>query len=183
MREPRFDLMDVVVVMDTGVPHRKGVVGARGVVTQRRRYPDGQHRYIVAASDNDDANGIWDEADLAPTAEKRTLDLFASHGRYQMRDVVIIEPADEEDAALTGARGVIDGWTDVSEGDFAYLVFVEGRGEQTVWLLTEAELTPIGERLPPPQPGRPATSTRVSEAGGVLGQVDYIILDAVSDYL
>jgi hypothetical protein len=32
MREPRFELLDVVSIADAGVPRLEGVVGARGVV-------------------------------------------------------------------------------------------------------------------------------------------------------
>jgi hypothetical protein len=100
-----------------------------------------------------------------------------------MRDVVVIDPGKETHAALAGARGVIRGWTEDEAGNSAYLVFVEAPGEQKVWLLAETELTATEERLPPPQRGHPVTSTRVSEAGEVLGQVDYVTLDQISDHL
>ena len=63
------------------------------------------------------------------------------------------------------------------------MVWIEHPGEQVIWLFTEAELQPTGERLPPPVRGRPGHSVRVSEEGTLVGADDYVILDDVSDHL
>ena len=105
MPEPLFQLLDVVVITPSHQARTEDILGTRAIVTQVRHYADGRYRYAVAAADHDEANGIWDEADLRPTGDKGSLELFQSPGRLRMRDVVVVEPADKEHAHLAGARG------------------------------------------------------------------------------
>lgn len=77
---------------------------------------------------------------------------------------------------------MIDGWPDPQGGVVTYLVWLDGQDDEVV-LLAETELRSTGERRPPPSPGRPATSIRVSEAGAVLGEAQYTVIADVIDLL
>jgi hypothetical protein len=63
------------------------------------------------------------------------------------------------------------------DDEVLFAVWVEAVGE--IFMVRPRFLTSTGERMPPPQPGRIASSTRVDERGRVLGRETYVIVDQV----
>lgn len=145
-RGGRFHVLDRVRVQ--GDPELEGKVG---VITQVRRYGNGEFRYGVALEEG----RIMDERNLSPTGEREPLETYLPPGRLFPQDEVEFQ---KEGRAVRGV--VADWWED--EGVIKYDITVPGW--QELEILQEHEVARIG-----PSGTRrsgPARSTKVSEAGG-----------------
>jgi hypothetical protein len=182
MAEPRFKILDIVRAGDHPALVRAGLAGRRGCVTQIREYPGHQFRYSVCGldrggdDDDDDVAGIYDEEHLEGTGERASADLFALPGGLRFREVVQI-PADCDQPAAAGRTGVVAGHA----GEDNLAVWFEELGEVIIVPLRFAR--PTGERLPPPEPGRPGESAQVSVTGQITGHASYLVVDEIGRYL
>ena len=169
---PKFKVLDIVQTQDEP--------DMRGVITQVRRYPDGEFRYSVLPLTDDPnfAAAVYPETWLSATGGRAPIDMFALPGGLREGDVVVVanECGDDEYAGRSAV--VTAGVT--ADGDVGF--WIEELGESGT--LPPRFLVPTGDRIQrQPFEPREVGYTSVSEDGAVTGQGNYLILDNLSNYL
>ncbi len=178
MAEPRFRVLEVVEICD---PQLTGRVGRRGAVTQVRDYGDGRFRYGLGAVDDDlGVGGLYDEVSLRPTGQAALPDVFRVPGPFVSRELVRVS-AEAGIDEISGRVGAIDGSYQEDSGELVLGVWFSELRE--LFVVAPRYLESTGERLPLPESGRTASSTRVDVRSTVLGHDDYVVLDEVARYL
>jgi hypothetical protein len=178
MAEPRFRVLEVVEISDVALAD---LVGKHGAVTQVRDYGSGRFRYGLGSLDDDPGvGGLFDEDSLRASGQSASPDLFRVPGPFAVRELVRIS-AEASLAEISGRVGEIDGSYQDDSGKLALGVWIEELGE--AFVVEPRYLESTGERRPPPERGRAASSTRVDVRGDVLGGDEYVILDEVDRYL
>jgi hypothetical protein len=178
MAEPSFRVLELVEICDPQLPGR---VGKRGAVTQVRDYGDGRFRYGLGAVDDDlEVGGLYDEDSLRPTGQSASPDVFRVPGPFASRELVRVSAGAGIDE-ISGRVGAIDGSYREDSGELVLGVWFSELRE--LFTVAARYLESTGERLPPPESGRPASSARVDGRGAVLGHDYYVVLDEVARYL
>jgi hypothetical protein len=183
MGGPRFRVLDVVEIGYHPTLARQGLVGVRGAIMEIRQHADGRVRYAVGGlrDATSEVGGLYEEEDLQATGVRADAETYQLPGPFQVRDVVRISAACDQ-AEIAGRTGVVDGgYTGSNEIGHVLGVWIEELGEG--FMVEPAFLSASGTRLPPPERGRVAHSTRVSEHGEVIGHTSYIIVDELEQYL
>jgi len=159
-----FHVLDRVLVTD-GL----GLSGQVGVVTQVRRYSEGDtyFRYSVNLGDE---GVILDHANLQPTNQREPIETYLPPGN--------LYPWDEVEVRDEGSvrHGVIDGWA-FQDGRVKYAVWLPSVGE--VEICSEDALVKTGRSQM--RRSGPANSERVSESGQLEGADQYEIVEDIMD--
>jgi hypothetical protein len=171
--DAQFAILDILTVSGGDTADR----GRQGVVMQVRRYPDDKHVYSLGWMSDGETGGLYPEEWLETTGRRSSLEHHQSPGAFKIREVVRISPNGPD--PIRGKQGHVDAGP-ASESDDQYAIWVEGMDEE--WMVSETDLEPTGQRLPPPQPG-PRSSLRVSVSGELLGRESYVVLDDLDWHL
>jgi hypothetical protein len=161
--EPRFRVLEVVKISDVAPTE---VAGKHGAITQVRDYGGGRFRYGLGSLDDDPGvGGLYDEDSLRATGRSASPGLFRVPGPFAVREVVRVSAEAGVDE-ISGRVGQIDGSYTDDAGELSLGVWIEELGERFV--VEPRYLESTGERRPPPERGRRASSTRVDVRGDVL---------------
>ena len=180
---PRFAVLDVVEIADEPTAARLRSEGRSFVVEHIREYADGPYVYglaILGDADTAVVGGLFDERSLHPTGDRAAVDVFRLPGPFESRELVDIA-ADYSERAIAGRVGVVTASVEGDPGGQQVAVWIEELGE--LFVLPCAAMKSRGERCPPPERGRIATTTRVSASGEVIGEVSYVVVDEIERYL
>ena len=177
---PRFAVLDVVRISYDGDPELSDDLGT---VDEIRYYRDRGYRYGV---DHDELGGILDEAMLAPTGQRDTIDSFW-HSPLRKGDVVEISakyPKPKWHGYFATVEHCYEG--DADSYGVAISVGTERKGGGITMKYRDIQaryLIPTGDRIPPAPVPRPATLWLANGHKGLRPMWEFSIIDDVDQYL
>jgi hypothetical protein len=157
---------------------------AIGTVHQVRYYPSRGYRYAVS---HDELGGVLDEAMLAATGERDTVDSFW-YPPLRKGDVVLISTGYPK-PKWHGYIATVEDCGDENGNDSYGLAIAVGpdpkRGGMRMKYRTleTRYLIPTGERIPPQPVPRPVTTWRANGAKGLHPTHEFSIIDDIDHYL